>query len=299
MEERISDQHGDGGDDDAGGLEGFHAGQPFEIVGACGLGGELHGPDHVAQDHLERLLVAVVDEEDGRQEEIPVGDDVEQGQGQEHRDGQGQHDTDEYPEIVGAVDDCGLFQFAGQGLKVALEHDHVEGVDGVGPDEGAPAVDETDLANGEVERDQAGREDHLEDDQGHEDIAGRQVGTRKRIGAENGHEHLHQRGVGGNHEGVTIGEPEGAADDEAFVGVEGETDRPDVDFAAKDGGFGAEGAGDGVEEGGYGDEGEDAEAQIDQDRLEAEAEIAGSDHLTPEQQWLAAGALAGATDQVL
>ena len=254
------------------------------------MGGELHGPDHVAQDDLEGLFVAVVDKEDGRQEEVPVGDDVEQGQGQEHGDGEGQHDVDEYPEVVGAVDDCGLFQFPGQRLKVALEDDHVEGVDGVGPDERAPTVDEADFPDGQIEGDEAGGEDHLEDDEGHEEVAAGQVGAGEGIGAEDCHEHLHEGGGGGDEEGVAIGEPEGAADDEALVGVEGEADGPDIDVAAEDGGFGAEGTGDCVEEGRDGDEREDTEAQVDQDGLKAEPEIAGSDHLTPEQQWPAAGA---------
>ena len=54
-----------------------------------------------------------------------------------------------------------------------------------------------------------------------------------------------------------------------------------------------------MEEGGDGDEGEDAEAQVDQDGFEAEAEIAGSDHLSPEQQWLAVSVLTGAAGQKL
>ena len=75
---------------------------------------------------LDRLLAAVVDEEDRRQEHVPVLDDVEEHQRHDHGHGQREHDVPENLQIVGAVNDRRLLHLGGRLAEVADQHDQLK-----------------------------------------------------------------------------------------------------------------------------------------------------------------------------
>ena len=62
----------------------------------------------VEQEHLQGVVVLVVDEHDGVEVVVPVADGVEQGDGGQHRQAQGQVDGEGDTHLTGAVDAGGL-----------------------------------------------------------------------------------------------------------------------------------------------------------------------------------------------
>lgn len=203
---RISGQHRHSGDDNDRHFD--RLGWRHNIYrGSLGLHPAGHNND-LAQQHLDRPFGRIIHIEDRVHVRIPVSNRIEQGDGGDGRQGQRQHDPHEDSEVIASVDLGGLLQTVRQRLEEVAHDNHVEGIDGNREDQGPVRVDQADAFDDQEGGDHSAAEQHGEDDDEINGIAGRQVSPGQAVGHQRGKQHTDY----GSCNGDTHGYPESPED---------------------------------------------------------------------------------------
>ena len=108
LQERIHTDDGQRGDDDHGALEHLRGHGLCRVVIEQGI--EFTGHQDLPQDGLNRILRAIRNEQDAVEVSVPIADRIEQGDGRNGRQGDGQQDAQEILEVGASVNGCGLIE---------------------------------------------------------------------------------------------------------------------------------------------------------------------------------------------
>src|SRR5919202_650219 len=168
-------------------------------VGCHAAGEQRAALQHVlAQHELDRPLLGVVQVQDGIEKLVPVPNPVEERDDRQDRLAQGQHNLQQNPEVAGPIDPRTLQQLRGNAHEELPDDHQVERTDRSGQDQGSERVDQAELFDEQVIRNQAGGEDQRKQGKREDESAARHARTTQAVGHGDRHEHARERSDGRN-----------------------------------------------------------------------------------------------------
>ncbi|MNC33889.1 hypothetical protein D3C75_822990 [compost metagenome] len=158
--------------------------------------------DDFTEQHLNGPHPVVIDVQNGIEELVPVPHSVEKPEGGHSRKRQGQHNPEQHPHIIAAVDPGGILQSVGDVLEEVFQHDQVEGADGIGNHQGPQGIGQMQRLHHEVGGNHPAAEQHGEQDSQQNHLPAPELGFGQRVRHQRGEQEVDEgaqhRNINGN-----------------------------------------------------------------------------------------------------
>ena len=189
LDEGVDRDDGRGRDHDAGHLDALGKGGDVVLLQVAGHHRLARGLDDAAQHQLQGPLLKALDEEHAVVPLVPALHAVVEGKGDKDRHRERQQYAKEDRKVARPVDAGALLQLRRQGLKVLPDDRHVHDGDAGGQDHGKDVVDQLQVLDQQVERNQAAGKVHRKDDHREEELPPREA-LGKAVGQGHGQQHI-------------------------------------------------------------------------------------------------------------